>query len=174
MNKSIFYLAAVAGAMVMLGRRAKNGGKGGVTDVTGTLPKGGPGPAPDADTAEQADREAGYVDIALENLPTVGPFLGQDGIDAGVPGMTQDGFVTPVGGEWLSGWMTRVSYWGAYPYNAGAPIMLPPTCILEVTCPEEYLPYRDALLRIAEMVNAGLSARGIKDIRYDAETGAFG
>ncbi len=171
LNKSVLYLALGAGALVMLGRRAKSNG-GAKKDVTGTLPKGN-GPAPAPETQEQAQNEAGYVAIALDNLPTVGPFLSQDGIDAGVPGMTEDGFVKPVDGEWLSGWLTRVSYWGAYPYNMGAPIMLPPTCILEVTCPDEYLPYRDALLRISEMVSDGMKERGIQDLRYDAEAGAF-
>jgi len=172
MNKNVIYLGLAAAAAFAFGTRKggkKNGNGTGVNDSTGTLPKKGAG----EDTGPVTVPEQSYVDIVLDGLPTA-HMLYQAGIDQGVLGIDAEGMVTPTADEWLSGWLTRVAYWGAYPPEVGGPLQLPPTCLLEVSCPEEYMPYRAALLRIMEAVKAGMVQRGIQDSRWNLATGGFG
>jgi hypothetical protein len=127
-----------------------------------TVPEPPPGPTPPPTAEEQS-----VVDIAIEGYlqNPDGPFsysLGQEGIDQGVLGIDTDGFVSPVDGESLSGWLTRVSYWGAYQMQ-GWPLELPPTCLIEATCPADYLPYREALVRLNGEVLSKMAAQGIDD-----------
>ena len=173
MNKNVVLLGIAAAAAFAFGsKKGKNGKNGsgngtGVNDTTGTLPKKGAG----EDTGPVSVPEQEYVNIVLEGMPTA-HMLYQEGINQGVLGINAEGLVTPTPGEWLSGWLSRVAYWGAYPY--GGPLQLPPTCLLEMSCPEEYLPYRAALVRIMGAVKAGMDERGIKDVRWDLAAGGFG
>jgi hypothetical protein len=154
------------GAVAVLALSGKKGGAKNGKDPTGTMPKPGPGPTPPAATEEQAQNELAYVEVAVEasQQPDWGPiyFLGQDGIDQAVMGVDAEGFVHAVPGEHLSGWLTRVAYWGAYQMQ-GWPMELPIQCILPETCPEDMLPVRDAVLRINEMVKALMEVKGIME-----------
>lgn len=173
MNKNVVLLGIAAAAAFAFGsKKGKKNGKGngtGVNDTTGTLPQKVPG----EDTGEVTVPEQEYVNIVLDGMPTA-HMLYQTGIDQGVLGIDAEGFVTPTPGEWLSGWLSRVAYWGAYPPEAGGPLQLPPTCLLVATCPEDYLPYRAALLRIMGAVKAGMTQRGIKDVQWNLAEGGFG
>ena len=175
MNKNVVLLGIAAAAAFAFGsKKGKNGKNGsdngtGVNDTTGTLPKKGAG----EDTGPVSVPEQEYVNIVLDGMPTA-HMLYQTGIDQGVLGIDAQGMVTPTANEWLSGWLSRVAFWGAYPPEAGGPLQLPPTCLFEISCPEEYMPYRAALLRIMGAVKAGMTQRGIKDVRWDLAAGGFG
>ena len=177
MNKNVVLLGLAAAAAFAFGsKKGKNGKSGngdstgtGVNDSTGTLPQKGSG----EDAGEGSVPEQEYVNIVLQGLPTA-HMLYQDGIDQGVLGINAEGMVTPMPDEWLSGWLSRVAYWGAYPPHIGGPLQLPPNCLLEITCPDDYLPYRAALLRIMGAVKAGMTQRGIQDVRWNLAAGGFG
>lgn len=161
-----------AGAALLYGiakGRKSGNGSGRVKDVTDTLPTHVPGEGGEAPT----EPEQAFVDIALDEQP-VSFFLGQPGIDQGVVGIGPDGFVHPADYEWRSGWLSRVAYWGAYPYAEGHPLQLPPSCVAAVTCPEDLQPYRNAMLRIMDGIRNGMTVRGIKDERWNPDKGKWG
>ncbi len=172
MNPAVLLIVGAAALAFAASRKKGNGGPQLGRDVTGTMPNAGTSPAPPPETGEQAAAEEAFVEIALDNVPMTFN-LGQPGIDQGVIGMDADGFVHPTPDEWLSGWLTRISFWGAYPYAEGYPLQLPVECVLEQTCPEEFIPLRDAARRLNEMVVNGLINRGVPDPRYNPDTGLF-
>lgn len=146
------------------GEKTGNGKK----DDTGPIPEPGPGPIPPPANEQQGIDEAAYVHVAVDALPqgNWAPVyhLGQDGIDQGVLGIDEDGFVRAASGDWMSDWLTRVAYWGAYQMQ-GWPLELPIQCFLEVTCPEDMMPVRNALLRINALVKAKMAEYGLQDSR---------
>jgi len=164
MNPAVF-LALGAIAVLAFAGKKKNGGSGTSSDDTTTIPKqtGGHAPPP-AESPEQDAAEDEFVVIAVEGMPP-NWLLGNQGIEEGVLGIDADGFAYPTPNEWLSGWLTRVAYWGAY-QNLGWPLEMPVQCILEATCPEDLMPVRNALLRINESVKAVMEDQGIEDTRF--------
>jgi hypothetical protein len=167
MNPAVLLAIGAVAVLALAGRKKGNGGAA-QADETETMPKPGPTEPPAAETEEQADNEAAFAQIAVEASQQAdwAPvfFLGQQGIDEGVLGIDADGFAHATPGEWLSGWLTRVAYWGAY-QNYGWPLDLPVQCILPETCPEDMLPVRDALLRMNAAVKAMMADMGIEDVR---------
>lgn len=175
-DRSTLVIAGLAvGALVMARRSGKKGEVKGIQDTTGTLPPLGDDESPPpAEDPDQRAAEESAVALALSNEPTA-YFLGQPGIDANVLGIDEEGYVIPEAGEWKSGWLSRVAFWAAYPYEAGYEVLqLPPSCLLASTCPPEMQPFRDSALRMMAMVRDGMKERGMKDTRYNPNTQKFG
>jgi hypothetical protein len=155
------------GALALLAFSGKKPTKNGKEDETKTIPDEGDNPPPDA-PPEDAYNEQEFVNVAVQGalapnwIPAYS--LGQEGIDQNVLGIDEDGFVHATPGEWLHGWLTRVAYWGAYQMK-GWPLELPVTCVLEMTCPEDMMPVRHALLRIKAMVLQKMEEVGLQDRR---------
>lgn len=163
MNPAILLALGAVAVLALTGKKGNGNGNG---KKNGTIPERGSGPIPGADT-EQAQNEAAYVEVAVSasQQPDWGPiyFLGQDGLDYAVMGVDAEGFVHATPGELLSGWLTRVAYWGAYQMQ-GWPLEMPIACILPETCPEDMMPVRNAMLRMNEAVKALMADRGIEDV----------
>lgn len=160
MNPAVFLALGAIAVLAMAGRKSGNG-----ADDTTTIPKNGSGHTPPpAETPEQDATEDEFAVIAVEGMPA-NWLLGNQGIEEGVLGIDADGFAYPTPNEWLSGWLTRVAYWGAY-QNLGWPLEMPIECILETTCPEDMMPVRNAMLRLNESVKALMEAQGIEDTRF--------
>lgn len=166
MNPAILLALGAVAVLALAGKKKTGNGKNG--DTTATMPEPGEEPPPPPPTEEQGQNEGAYVDVAVETSqqPDWGPIyhLGQEGIDQAVLGMDADGFAHASPGEWLSGWLTRVAYWGAYQMQ-GWPLELPIQCILKETCPEDMIPVRDAMLRLHEGVKETMMIMDIKDVR---------
>ena len=159
-------------AVLMLAGKKKKNGRG----------RGDEAPEPPEAPSEQvAFDEQNFVNIAFDTKPQY-VHLGNVGITAKVSGVDDQGFVYPLANETLANWYARVAYWGAYPQNtnqpqfAGSPYEIPPQCMapdlaktLGVPCHPNYIPYRDALLRIYGLVMAEGRKRGMN---MDARMGS--
>jgi hypothetical protein len=160
-----FALIGIAALAFFAFARKKRPGPSAPVDVTGTVPQQpGPGentaPPPDPN---QAEAEAAAASYAVTARP-MSFFLGEPGLAQGVLGIDEDGLVTPQAGEYISGWLTRVAYWGLYGAQ-GWPLQLPVTCMIAATCPPEYLPARLAVLRLNNRVKETLAALNQPDVR---------
>jgi len=159
MNPAAFLALGAIALLAFAGKKKSDNG-----DDTTTIPKTGGHTPPPAESPEQDAAEDEFAVIAVEGMPP-NWYLGNQGVEEAVLGIDAEGFAYPTPQEWLSGWLTRVAYWGAY-QNLGWPLEMPIECILEATCPEDMMPVRNAMLRLNESVKALMEAQGIQDTRF--------
>lgn len=121
--------------------------------------------APPAPDEKSAFDEQNFVNIVFDGRPST-YYLGKPAADARVTGSDSEGWITPPADETLATWYTHVAYWGAYPYPA--PYEIPPQCMapelaakLGAHCDPRFIPYRDAMIRIHNLVIAEGNKRGI-------------
>jgi hypothetical protein len=165
------------GGIALLAFKDKKKKDGAEKDVTGTIPqKTGrePPPTQEEKTLEEQSVNSLMMGVVSGQIPVVFGPMGQKAIDEGVIGLDENTFAYPVPGEYLTGWLTRVAYWNAYPYyRPGWPYQVPVSCMMDTLCPAEYLPARNALVRINEEIQRRFAELGFSDGKWNPESGIF-